>query len=55
MTTTNKADEKRFNEALKRMLATPPKPHDHLTVAKKSQPAPKGAKKSAESEQKGDD
>ena len=23
----NKTDEKRFNEALKRMLKTPPKPH----------------------------
>ncbi|WP_292034962.1 hypothetical protein [Mesorhizobium sp.] len=24
----NEADEKRFNETLKRMLKTPPKPHD---------------------------
>lgn len=42
MTANNKREaegaEKRFNEALKRMLKTPPKPHDDAKRADKTKP-----------------
>ncbi|MET2825865.1 hypothetical protein [Mesorhizobium shangrilense] len=46
--TDQKEDEAKFNETLKRMLKTPPKPHE-------AHPKPSRENKSPKTEQKGDD
>jgi hypothetical protein len=45
---TEKADEKRFNDTLKRMLKTPPKPHDKAIPHKKTAPRLKHRSKTTE-------